>query len=147
LFFDRGRLNLIDMKKVFLFIIAVFLVVGNLQAQRAVQTKSTTKTTETSLDKLAKKRTQLLKDQLFLSLDQTSEILQINIDMLKRLETLNKQKIDKSNYKKQLDQIETSTKNKIVSLLTPAQRQRFETKLFSEVYQTHIDKRKAVSKK
>jgi hypothetical protein len=133
--------------KRYLILTISLIIFGTYCGAAQIAQKTKAPAVVTPLEKLAKKRTQLLKDQLFLSLDQTAQILNINIDMLKKLDILNKQKVDKETYKKQLAQIETTTKNKIVSLLTPAQRDRFETKLFSEVYQTHVDKKKAVSKR
>jgi len=104
-------------------------------------------TSTAAIEKLAQKRTQLLKDELFLSIDQTDKIMDINVDMLKKLDNINKQNLEKEARKKQVAQVEASTKNKIVSLLTPAQRQKFETDLFSQVYETKIDKKRAVSVK
>jgi anion-transporting ArsA/GET3 family ATPase len=126
----------------YLLALGLFFSSAGLKAQNTSNNRTVALT---PVEKIAKKRTQLLKDQLFLSNDQTSEILKINIEMLNKLDALNAKKLDKAAYNREYTQLENNVKTKIVVLLTPAQRQRFETKLFSEVYQTHIDKKKAVS--
>jgi hypothetical protein len=123
--------------------VVIFSWFTNVQAQSV--SKTTVKAPVSAIETMAKKRTKILKDELFLSNDQTMQIMQINVDMLKKLENLKNQKLDKAENKKQMTLIEDYTKNKIVSLLTPAQRQRFESKLFTEVYQVHVDKKRAVS--
>lgn len=113
-------------------------------AQQA-KTTSATSSTPSNLEKAAQKKTQLLKDELFLSQDQQKDVLKINIDMLKKLDEINRQNLGKDEKKQKLTQLETVTKNKIVSLLTPNQRKKFESGLFTQVYQTRVDQKKAVS--
>lgn len=124
-------------------VIGLALAHCGLVSAQAPKTVSTDK--YSSIETTAKKRTQRMKDELFLSMDQTSQVMQINVDMLKKIENVNKQAIDKDTRKKQLAQIENFTKNKIVAILTPAQRQRFESALFAEIYQTKVDNKKALT--
>ena len=135
------------MKRYLLFNFVFALIISSANFAIAQSKTVADKTTSSPLESLAKKRTQRMKDELFLSQDQTTSVLEINKGMLQKLENLKQANLDKVSYKKQYDQIETYTKNKIVSLLTPAQRQRFENKLFTEIYQTKVNKNNAVSVK
>jgi hypothetical protein len=136
------------MRKFVILCVAFFLAFSSwhdINGQTVVRTNA--KANLTPLETVAQKRTQRMKEELFLSLDQTNQIMNINVDMLKKLDNLDKKSLDKTEHKKQLTLIENSTKNKIVSILTPAQRQRFESALFTEIYQTRVDKKKAVTRK
>ncbi len=110
---------------------------GKAQAVKA------TPTSNSSVESLAQKRTQRMKDELFLSIDQYSQILDINKEMLVRLNRINSQKLDRSEMNKQITGLNNWAKNKIVPLLTPAQRERFESALFAKIYETRVDSKKA----
>jgi len=117
----------------------LFIMPGTGKAQ-AVKTTSTSSTT---VESVAQKRTERMKDELFLSIDQCAQILDINKEMLTRLNYINSQKLDRSEMNKQITALNNWTKNKIVPLLTPAQRERFESALFARIYETRVDSKKA----
>jgi hypothetical protein len=106
---------------------------------------SKSKSQMTPTESLAQKRAIRMKEELFLSNEQFDQIMAINLEMLKKLDRINSQKLDRAEYNKQISQLEFSTKNKIVPLLTPAQRQRFESTLFAKLYETKIDKKRALT--
>ncbi len=138
----------ISMKK--LLVIGFGIIAGLLISLGNVNAQTTVKHSEKALsplENLAQKRTQRMKDELFLSIDQCSQITQINIEMLKRLDKINSTNLNKTDKSKQITQLDNWAKNKIVPLLTPAQRERFESALFAKIYETKVDPKKAYSQK
>jgi len=148
LFFTHVIVLIVDMKKLlvigFVIIAGLFISFENINAQSSV--KHSEKALS-PLESLAHKRTQRMKDELFLSIDQCSQITQINIEMLKRLDKINASNLNRTDKSKQITQLDYWAKNKIVPLLTPAQRERFESALFAKIYETKVDPKKAYSQK
>src|SRR6185437_2950954 len=85
----------------------LFIMPGTGKAQ-AVKTTSTSSTT---VESVAQKRTERMKDELFLSIDQCAQILDINKEMLTRLNYINSQKLDRSEMNKQITALNNWTKN------------------------------------
>ena len=138
----------ICMKK--LLVIGFVIIAGLFISFENVNAQSSVKHSEKALsplESLAQKRTQRMKDELFLSIDQCSQIHQINIEMLYRLDKINNAKLDRTEKSRQITQLDNWAKNKIVPLLTPAQRERFESALFAKIYETKVDPKKAYSQK
>ena len=125
-----------------IFNVLLFSGLGNLKAQTV---PSKVKAQLTPVEALAQKRAIRMKEELFLSNEQLDQVTAINLEMLKKLDNINSQKLTKSEKDKQISQLEYATKNKIVPLLTPAQRQRFESSLFAKLYETKIDKKRALT--
>src|ERR1017187_8291980 len=124
------------------FNVLLFSGLGSLKAQTS---SLKTKTHLTPVEALAQKRAIRMKEELFLSNEQLDEVTAINLDMLKKLDHINSLNLNKAEKDKQIAQLEYATKNKIVPILTPAQRQRFESSLFAKLYETKIDKKKALT--
>lgn len=133
------------MKKLIYLVFIFLFTSGGIRFVSAQSASSKAKAQLTPVEALAQKRAIRMKQELFLSDEQLEEVQAINLDMLKKLDQINSQKLTRAEKQQKIAQLEFATKNRIVPILTPAQRQRFESSLFAQIYETKIDKKKALT--
>jgi hypothetical protein len=133
------------MKRHFIFDLILFFGLSILPFLANAQSAKSSKPSGSAIENLAQKRTQRMKDELFLSNEQYGQILDINKEMLIRLNKIESQNLDHAEMNKQITGLDNWAKNKIVPILTPAQRERFESALFAKIYETKVDTKKAIT--